>query len=80
MFDILFDRGIDALGSLVDAATVLGVLAKRGSWYYLGDMRLGQVRGRVGRGGGLAGVAAAALCRERTPCTLGWNSTEPKWT
>ncbi len=44
MFDILFSSGIDTVGSIVDAAEVVGVVARRGSWYYWGERRLGQVR------------------------------------
>lgn len=44
-FDILFGTGISATGCLLDAAEAVGVVAKRGSWYYHGEQRLAQVRG-----------------------------------
>jgi hypothetical protein len=43
MIDILFDRGIDRMGGLVDAAEAAGVVVRKGAWYYYGEMRLGQV-------------------------------------
>ena len=50
-FDILFGSGISSNGCLLDAAEAVGVVAKRGSWYYCGEQRLAQVR-----------VPAAAAC------------------
>ena len=46
-FDILFDRGISGEGDLLDLAADCGVVAKQGSWYSHGKMRLGQGRERV---------------------------------
>lgn len=43
-FDIMFDHGIDSLSSTLQAAEVLGVLMKKGSWYYLDGVSLGQGR------------------------------------
>lgn len=43
----MFDRGIDAMGSLVDAAESAGVVNRKGAWYYFGEKKLGQVRGSV---------------------------------
>jgi recombination protein RecA len=40
--DIVFGRGIDALGDLVGIASDLGVVAKSGSWFSHGEERLGQ--------------------------------------
>lgn len=44
MLDILFDRGIDSFGGLLDAAEASGVVERRGSYYYYGSVKLGQVR------------------------------------
>ncbi len=35
--DILFGSGIDQIGCLVDAAESVGVLVRKGSWYYYGN-------------------------------------------
>jgi recombination protein RecA len=59
-FDILFDRGIDGVGDLLDLATGNGVVAKQGAWLSFGDVRLGQ--GREASRNFLA--ANADLCQE----------------
>ena len=43
-FDIMFDCGISAEGDLVDLAIDNEVIAKQGSWFSYGDVRLGQGR------------------------------------
>jgi len=40
--DIMFGRGIDRLGDLVQVASDLEVVQKSGSWYAFGETRLGQ--------------------------------------
>ena len=40
--DIMFGRGIDRLGDLVQVASDLDVVQKSGSWYAFGETRLGQ--------------------------------------
>ncbi|KAG2490217.1 hypothetical protein HYH03_011342 [Edaphochlamys debaryana] len=47
IFDIYFGRGIDFHGGLLDTAERLGVVARKGAWYYMGDARLGQGRDKV---------------------------------
>jgi len=42
--DLRFDRGIDGMGGLVDAAESAGVLTRRGSYYYYKELKLGQGR------------------------------------
>jgi recombination protein RecA len=46
-FDILFGKGIDRLGDLVDLATNAGVLEKSGSWLSWKETRLGQGRDKT---------------------------------
>jgi len=41
-FDILFDCGISREGDVLDLASDCGVVSRSGTWYSLGDMRLGQ--------------------------------------
>ncbi|CCF85791.1 recombinase RecA [Nitrolancea hollandica] len=43
-FDIMYNEGISAVGSVLDVATDLGLVRKSGAWYYLEDERLGQGR------------------------------------
>jgi recombination protein RecA len=43
-FDIMYNEGISKVGDLVDLASQLEILNKRGSFYSYGDVRLGQGR------------------------------------
>jgi recombination protein RecA len=43
-FDIMYNEGISKAGDLVDLATQLEIIQKRGSFYNYGDIRLGQGR------------------------------------
>jgi len=46
-FDILFDSGIDTIGCVVDAAETLGVMTRRGAYYYYEDELVAQGRTRT---------------------------------
>ena len=46
-FDIMFNEGISKEGELIEVGTELGVLKKSGSFYALGDVKLGQGRESV---------------------------------
>ncbi len=43
-FDIMYDEGISRMGDLLDLATSLDIITKRGSFFSYGDIRLGQGR------------------------------------
>jgi recombination protein RecA len=43
-FDIMFGRGISLSGELIDQGVELGLVKKSGSWFSLGDERIGQGR------------------------------------
>lgn len=43
-FDIMYNEGISKAGDLLDLATALDIVTKRGSFYSYGDLRLGQGR------------------------------------
>lgn len=43
-FDIMYNEGISKVGDLLDLATELELISKRGSYYNYGDLRLGQGR------------------------------------
>jgi len=43
-FDILFNEGISRFGSLLDLGVELGIIDKKGTWFSIGDTRLGQGR------------------------------------
>jgi recombination protein RecA len=43
-FDIVYGKGISLTGELIDMGTDLGLVKKSGSWYSLGEDRIGQGR------------------------------------
>lgn len=43
-FDIMYNEGISKAGDVLDLATELGFIEKRGSYYSYGDIRIGQGR------------------------------------
>ena len=46
-FDIMYGEGISKVGELVDLGVKLDIVQKSGSWFSMGDMRLGQGRDSV---------------------------------
>lgn len=54
-FDIMFNSGISALGCLLEAAEAVGVVERRGAWFFAGETRLGQ-----GKDKSMAALAADA--------------------
>jgi recombination protein RecA len=46
-FDILFDEGISAAGSILDLAVQYGIIEKKGAWFSYGSEKLGQGRETV---------------------------------
>jgi recombination protein RecA len=43
-FDIMYNEGISKVGDIIDLATVLEIITKRGAFFSYGDTRLGQGR------------------------------------
>jgi recombination protein RecA len=43
-FDIMYNEGISKEGDVIDLATALDIIAKRGAFFSYGDIRLGQGR------------------------------------
>lgn len=43
-FDVLYGKGINKLGAVIDVAVDRGVIKKSGAWYSYGDLQLGQGR------------------------------------
>ena len=43
-FDIMYGEGISKVGELIDLGVKLDLVQKSGSWFAMGDMRLGQGR------------------------------------
>jgi recombination protein RecA len=43
-FDILYNEGISRVGDLLDLATGMEIITKRGSFFSYGELRLGQGR------------------------------------
>jgi recombination protein RecA len=43
-FDIMYNEGISKVGDLLDLATAMEIITKRGSFFNYGELRLGQGR------------------------------------
>jgi len=43
-FDIMYNEGISKVGDIIDLATALEIVTKRGAFFSYGDLRLGQGR------------------------------------
>jgi recombination protein RecA len=43
-FDIMYNEGISRTGSILDVATDMGIIEKRGSWFSFDGEQLGQGR------------------------------------
>jgi recombination protein RecA len=43
-FDIMYNEGISKVGDIIDLATQLEIITKRGAFFSYGDVRLGQGR------------------------------------
>jgi recombination protein RecA len=69
-FDILWGKGVCAAGDLLDTAVERAVLAKSGSWYSLGERRIGQGR-EAARDALRADAALAAELKVRTLASVG---------
>jgi len=46
-FDIIYGKGVNAEGELIDLGTDLGLVRKSGSWFAYGDERIGQGRDKA---------------------------------
>jgi recombination protein RecA len=46
-FDIMFDEGISVTGDVLDVATEMEIIERRGAWYYYRELRLGNGRKNV---------------------------------
>ncbi len=47
VFEVLFNKGVNRVGELIDLAVTAGVLGKTGSWLSYGDTRIGQGRDKA---------------------------------
>ncbi|MFZ5477928.1 MAG: recombinase RecA [Myxococcota bacterium] len=64
-FEILFGKGVNRCGEIVDLAEAQGALTRSGSWYSLGETKLGQGRDNV-----VASLEQDATLRERLRAEL----------
>jgi recombination protein RecA len=46
-FDIMYGKGVSKQGELIDLGTDLGVVRRSGSWYSVGEQRIGQGRDKA---------------------------------
>ena len=46
-FDIIYGRGINSEGELIDIGVELGIVRKSGSWFAYGEERIGQGRDKA---------------------------------
>lgn len=46
-FDLIYNKGIDYIGEVIDVGTSKNILSRSGSYYYYGDTRLGQGRDKA---------------------------------
>ncbi|MCC8107505.1 MAG: recombinase RecA [Planctomycetes bacterium] len=46
-FQVLFNKGVNRLGEVVDLGSEHGIIEKTGSWFSYGDMRIGQGRDKA---------------------------------
>ena len=46
-FDLIYNKGIDYIGEIIDVGTAKNILSRSGSYYYYGDTRLGQGRDKA---------------------------------
>ena len=46
-FDLIYNKGIDYIGEIIDVGTAKNILSRSGSYYYYGDTRLGQGRDKT---------------------------------
>ena len=46
-FEIRFGKGISKVACIVDAAAELGIIERKGSWYFQGEERMGQGRDNI---------------------------------
>jgi recombination protein RecA len=76
-FDILFAEGISRAGSILDLATEMNIVEKKGAWFSYKGQRLGQgrdtVREELKKNSPLLDEIEKELliaCKERTPSTL----------
>lgn len=46
-FEIRFGKGISKVACIVDSATELGIIERKGSWYFQGEERIGQGRDNI---------------------------------
>jgi len=47
VFDIMYGEGISRIGELIDLGVSMDIVRKSGSWFYLGEERIGQGKDSV---------------------------------
>jgi recombination protein RecA len=73
-FEILFGKGIDRRGELLDLAEAQGTLVRTGAWYSYGDRRLGAGRESVLQHLEANPALVRELLRTVRPEQVAWSS------
>ncbi|MDP2309225.1 MAG: recombinase RecA [Pseudomonadota bacterium] len=74
-FDIIFGRGINRCGEIVEMAEAQGTITRSGSWYSFGDVKLGQGREKAIEHLEANPTMLRQLERALSPTRVNWSVT-----
>jgi len=73
-FDILFGRGVNRSAEVVEMAEAQGTIARSGTWYYYGEVKLGQGRDKAMEYLEANPTLLKQLERDLSPTRVAWGS------